>query len=285
MSGALLPDDNSTAAERAIADVYDTRSRYSAKLAEVPWLLIDIDRIPEPFLPWEIVEEGLEEIAPFLPQREVLRQGRPWKSERGSASAIIRAMGWVGQTNVRIHYEPDEDERFDLFQVELSSPVRPEKLPDIENLIRLSKPSTDILARIFSGFDARPFRLDESIIDGPDLLDNWSGVQLEPGGPVISFGGVTGGYVELLPAIAVAMRHAHLVTRVETEEGFKLDVSRLDEEIMEPGVIDIMVVQTADSSALIGTKAAPWSASAWPGHAWPEFGIEIFGGDNGNHAE
>lgn len=285
MSGALLPDDNSTAAERAMAEVYDIRPRYSAKLAGVQWLLINIDGIPEPFLPWAIVEEGLEEIAPYLPQRDVLRQGRPWKGERGSALAIIRAMEWVGQTNVRIHYEPDEDERFDLFQVELSQPVRPEKLPDVEQLIRLSKPSTDILARIFSGFDARPFRLDESLLDGPDLLDNWSGVQLTPGGPVISFGGETRGYVELEPFVAVAMRHAHLVTRVETEEGFKLDVSRLDEEIMEPGVIDIMVAQTADSSTLIDTKAAPWPAGEWPGHAWPEFGIEIFGGDHGNNAE
>ena len=285
MSGALLPHDNATASERAVANVYDIRSRYSAKLAAVPWLVIDIDGMPEPFLPWAVVEEGLEEIAPYLPHRDVLRQGRPWKSERGSSAAIIRAMGWVGQTNIRVHYEPDEDERFDLFQVELSSPVAPGKLPDIERLIELSKPTTDILARIFSGYDARPFRLDESLLDGPDMLDDWSGVRLEPGGPVISFGGEISGFVELEPTVAVAMRHAHLMTRVETEEGFRLDMSRLDDEIMEPGVIDIMVVQTADSSNLIDTKAAPWPASAWPGHAWPEFGIEIFGGDNGNHAE
>lgn len=271
---------NSTPLERALADVSDTRTRARGVLPSV--VRLTWDKVPDDWLPWVIEDEGLDELLPFLPPRKVLSEGRLWTRERGSALAIARALGWFGQ-EVKLHYEPDEDENFDLFQVELSSPVRPEALPDLIRLVNLSKPTTDVLARVFSGFDARPFRLDYSRLDGPDMLDNWSGVRLpESGDIVVSFGGADGGELAFDPAIAVAAYHAETNGTVRIAEGFMLDASRFDDEVVEPGVLEISVIQTAVIIAETDTKSAPWPPSGWPGYAWTDFAPEIAGGDLGH---
>lgn len=274
---------NSTPLERALADVSDTRTRARGILPDVTRLTWD--RVANDWLPWVIEDEGLDELLPFLPPRKILSEGRLWTRERGSALAIARALGWYGQ-EVKLHYEPDEDANFDLFQVELSAPVRPDALPDMIRLVNLSKPTTDVLARVFSGFDARPFRLDCSRLDGPDLLDNWSGVRLpESGNVVVSFGAVDGGELVFEPAISVTAYHGEVVGRVRISEGFMLDQSRLDEDEIEPGVLEISVIQTAVMIAAIDTKSAPWPPSTWPGYAWTDFAPEITGGELGNSTD
>jgi hypothetical protein len=270
-----------TPLERALADVMDTRSRlrpYLGKVLRLTW-----DEVPNDWVPFAIQDEGLDELLPFIPPRMILSdEGRCWLRERGSSQAIARALGWYGQ-NAQLHFEPDEDENFDLFQVELSSPVRPEKLPEMLQLINLSRPTTDHLARIFSGFDARPFRLDHLRLDGPDLLDDWSGVRIpESGNVVVSFGAVDGDEMSFNPLVSAFAYHADTLGVVRIAEGFMLDQSHLDSEIVEPGVLEISVIQTAAITAETDTKSAPWPASSWPGYAWTDFAPEVTGGDLGH---
>lgn len=277
MSAPDLLPGNSTALEEALAELLDTRGRLSGNLGRVR--RITWDDIPDDWVPWVILDEGLEELVPFLPPRRVISEGRFWARERGSPAAITRALGWLG-LSVTLHYEPDGDERFDLFQAEISEPQGVGRLPDVIRLIELSKPTTDILARIFSGYDARPFRLDYSRLDGPDLLDDWSGVRLdETGDVVLSFGISRIGEAALKPVITGAFAVHALVGSTAIREGFVLDESRLDDETIEPVVLAIETVETGIMFAEADLGRAPWPRlPPWPGFAWTEFNLTVDGG-------
>ena len=267
-----------TPLERALADVMDTRSRlrpYLSKVLRLTW-----DEVPDDWLPFAIQDEGLDELVPFIPPRTILSdEGRLWLRERGSSAAIIRALGWL-DLDVTLHYEPDADENFDLFQVELADPVGIGHLPDLIRLATLSKPTTDILARIFSGYDARPFRLDHCRLDGPDMLDDWSGVRLpETDHAVISFGISRIGEAAFEPTVTGQAFMLALCGATAIREGFVFDDSRLDNELAEPAVLAIETIETSVTLTETDLSKAPWpQVPPWPGFAWTDFNLTVDGG-------
>jgi Phage tail protein (Tail_P2_I). len=270
---------NASPLEETLATMLDTGGRYFDRLADIMELGKDIDTIPDDWLPWFIFNEGLSVLLPYLPMREVLREGRPWLKELGSEAAILRALGWVGQIGVTVHYEPDADEHFDLFQVELRNPVT--SLADaavIANLIVLSKASTDILGRVRAGIDGNAFRLDHSLLDGPDLLDDWTGTRIPglgpntPDGPITwSFGSRTvihtsGG------SVSVHIRTTETVCMIEQpQEGFRLDGSILDDERLEPPAISIQVAVTGTATLRSDGRQASWPHRPYPGYSPRDF--------------
>ena len=272
----LLPG-NGTALEEAIIELLDTRGRLSGNLSRVR--RITWDEIPDDWLPWVVLDEGLEELVPFLDLRRVISEGRQWARERGSSAAIIRALGWL-DFSVTLHYEPDADENFDLFQVELANPVGIGRLPDLIRLATLSKPTTDILARIFSGYDARPFRLDHCRLDGPDMLDDWSGVRLpETDHAVISFGISRIGEAAFEPTVTGQAFMLALCGATAIREGFVFDDSRLDNEVAEPAVLAIETIETSVTLTETDLSKAPWpQVPPWPGFAWTDFNLTVDGG-------
>ena len=271
----LLPG-NATRFEEGLAHMLDTRSRIRPVLTKIRDMLDDVDAIPSEWLPWFILNDGLEILLPYLSERLILKEGRKWIKLLGSEDAIHTALSWMDITDATLHYEPDEDQKFDLFQVEIPGSIPVSYIPKLIALVELSKPTTDLLGRIYAGNAGNAFRLDYSRLDDVDRLDHWDGVNLPGIDPPVYFESYHSGEVYAGP-VSVDF-YIHTIRALETRfiDGFILDSSRLDDEIIEPGVVYAAVSVVSTHNAEVDQKQAPWPVDTWPSFIWPDIEKEVF---------
>jgi hypothetical protein len=140
-------------------------------------------------IPFLIYEYSLEEVMPYLkdPLR-ALSEGRLWQRIRGTPDAIEMALAWVDYV-AQIEADP-ADTWWDLFQIGLDG-VPADFEADLERIIgltRLSKASHEDVIRVYSGYDRRALKINAGTINGPYLINDWSGRWVKEGWPKLSFG-------------------------------------------------------------------------------------------------
>lgn len=133
--------------------------------------------IPDDVVPWLLIEYGLNIFSPYLEDpRELLTEGLLINREKGTAAAIVRAMGWLGFTaTVREEIKPGI--HFPEYQIQLDRVPTDAELCRICHLAELVQPLRSRLRRIFHGKDIGPFILDQTIF-GEGLLSHYSGVNI-----------------------------------------------------------------------------------------------------------
>jgi P2-related tail formation protein len=225
----ILPP-NSTALE---LDLLQGVNRFPLLRAAAPSItrakLIDM---PDSYLPWLIEEYGLEPFVQFFggDRRRAIREGVPLIRKIGTPYAVKKLLELGGYPGSRLEEEPAGEAHWSEFQVEL--PFVPQTLSQIataQAAIGLGKPLTRRLARMYAGLDVRPAMLDEGLWEDV-LLDDYSGIRLDPNGPVLSFGQEQD-FVARLPngrPIALFAAEQSLCIIVHNT-----DVFRLDEGILE----------------------------------------------------
>lgn len=182
---SLLPP-TATTTERLIEEVRKISVEARDSIPKIGTAKRDILPATIPFL---IYEHSLEEVMPYLkdPLR-ALSEGRLWQRIRGTPDAIEMALAWIDYI---AQYESDPaDTWWDLFQIGLDSvPVDFEAdLARIIGLTRLSKASHEDVIRVHSGYDCRALKINSGTINGPFLINDWSGRWVREGWPKLSFG-------------------------------------------------------------------------------------------------
>jgi hypothetical protein len=270
---------NQTPRQRAAVEVIDSRSRHK----ELVQSIIDVrylDEIPTNVLPWLLRHWGLEDAAAFVADHQRLyKEGKHWQTVRGRVEAYEIILDWLGLDG---SYERGDrgDVRWALFQIGLTEEPDQETLINLIGLANLSKRATSKLGRIYGGYDIRPMRLDMMRLDGA-LLDDWSGVYL-PGiepklsfgrqhGEVIGFGAtVEGGWIGMHSGVA------------RFEEGFVLDRSKLDGEVLEPAVVSIQASLSGEQLGFAKDVLMPWPNAPHPNVPYLNFEtFTIYGGPDG----
>jgi hypothetical protein len=155
----------------------------------------------------------------------------------------------------------------------------------LELLIRgdhLSKDAGSRLGRIYAGYDARPMRLDQTRLDDA-ILDDWSGVFIAPFAPKLSFGSYQSVAVDFGLGFVLTGTSEYVGT-ARFEEGFILDQSRLDDDVIEPSVVRIEAASVSDIPG-IAEALMPWPLSSWPGITWQHMPQMVYGGPDGTLGE
>lgn len=213
--------------------------------------------LPDPALPFLIWELGLDEAAAWVSDpRLLLREGRAWQAIRGTPAAIAQALAWIEAPLAAIEEDP-AGSWWDLYQLEVAGTPSVETLAAIIALARLSQPAHVDLIRIYGGHDERPVAADESMVGGPGLIDDWSGVWLRDGWPKISLGARLASGDALPPP---AWRDGAT-------------------EIMGARESVATAASLPGSEREIRGEAVPleWGGGGWPAGPWPEGGwAEIF---------
>lgn len=170
----LLPP-NATPLERAAA-----ASLFSPELFGLAGLPAGVQHtLPAGFAPVLAAEYFLAQFAQHFDSAEaLLAAGLPWLRERGTAGAVVRALGWID-----IAAAVEEDGA--LLHLDPGSPGAPAQLDDIRALLAASIPAHVRFYRLFHGLDIRHARADRSRWD-LSLLDDDSGYVVD--GLKLSFG-------------------------------------------------------------------------------------------------
>jgi hypothetical protein len=286
----VLPP-NSTALERSLAEVMDARAPLAPQIPRLG--TIGVTEFPADWLPWLVIHYGLDRIAPYVGDLlKTLKEGRAWQRVRGTPSATEDfVLDWLGLEGLEVPdgyggAGPVEEERVGdvkwwMYQIALAA--APDALDVIVRLIGaddLSRNAGTVLGRIYGGYDVRPMRLDMMRLDGA-LLDDWSGVFLDGIAPKLSFGRLHG--VEIDFHADVAGGSDGLISgTARFEEGFVLDRSQLDGEVLEPSVIAIQASLSGETINLGKDVMMPWPHGRWPLAAWSQFEpFAIYGGPDG----
>ena len=274
-----LAPSNTTPLERASIRTVDSYSRY----ASLVHAIVDVryqDVIPEDILPWLLRHWGLEDAAEFMADHQRLyKEGKRWQTLRGRVAAYPIIFDWLGLDGV---YEIGHhgDVRWGLFQIGLEEAPDRETLRNLIGLANLSKRASAVLGRIHNGYDIRPFRFDQSRFDDA-ILDDWSGIYLDGIAPKLSFGSVYGGVVGFDMSV-LGGATGWLEGTARFEEGFILDRSMLDNEVLEPSVVSIQAALLGESIGLADDQMIPWPNMRWPAVTWAELEtITIYGGPDG----
>ncbi|MGX9427982.1 hypothetical protein [Bradyrhizobium sp. LeoA1S1] len=271
---------NSTPLQRSVVATIDSRSRHKGLVRSI----IDVryqDTIPEDILPWLLRHWGLEDAAAFVADHQRLyKEGKHWQTVRGRLEAFEIVFEWLALNGV---YERGTrgDVRWGLFQIGLDGEPEMRTLLNLIGLANLSKRASSVLGRVYGGYDIRPMRLDMMRLDGA-LLDDWSGVYLDGIKPKLSFGGVHGGTIELGPELHTNY-FGYLDGVARFEEGFVLDRSILDQEVVEPSVIAIQAAFSSEIIDLADEVLMMWPSTNWPNVQWSRFDpFTIYGGPDGS---
>lgn len=185
MASNLLPS-NATAWERAAADVMDRTSDLVPSIN-----LIRGTKITTPlpsFLPYLVYEYGLGELTPYVPNiYNLINEGIHWQRLRGTHKAMEMGLGWLSYT-AAVEEEDWERIYWNMFQLELDR-IRDtrEDLVSITGLARLSAPMRSVFWRGYHGLDIRPLTFSKSSWS-ESHYGEYSGVRIEPQGPLWSFG-------------------------------------------------------------------------------------------------
>jgi len=269
--------------ERAAVQTVDSRARHRAhaqSIVDVRYL----DVIPEDILPWLLRHWGLEDAAAFMADHQRLyREGKHWQTVRGRVEAYQIIFDWLALNGV---YERGDhgDERWGLFQIGLDGEPTFEQLINLIGLANLSKRASSVLGRVYGGYDIRPMRLDMMRLDGA-LLDDWSGVYLDGIKPKLSFGRQHG--EEISFGVHVSGGGFGMISgTARFEEGFVLDRSPLDGEVLEPSVVAIQAALSGETIDLADDVLMPWPNGRWPALAWSNFEpFTIYGGPDGTSGQ
>lgn len=163
------------------------------------------------FLPWYAAQWGLADFADHFPDAGTLVEaGVPWLLERGTAAAVMRALGWMGLDTATL----DEDGAY--LHIDLGRSASNAELLAVARLVRPSIPAHVRFYRVFHAWDLRHARADHSRWDGA-MLDNCSGVWVntETGQPIKASFGATHTTLEPLPPVQdIADGRTHIHTDV-----------------------------------------------------------------------
>lgn len=270
---------NTTPLQRSVVQTIDSRSRYNALVQSI----IDVryfDTIPEDVLPWLLRHWGLEDAAEFVADHQKLyKQGKRWQTLRGRTEAYEIVFRWLGLDGF---YERGDHGavRWGLFQIGLTERPDQDTLLNLIGLANLSKKASSVLGRIYGGYNIRPMRLDMMPLDGA-LLDDWSGVYLPGIKPKLSFGSQHSDEVDFGVDVGGGL-YGSVEGVARFEEGFVLDRSLLDGEVLEPSVVAIQAALLGDQLDYAKEVLMPWPRVPWPG--FPYGNLEqytIYGGPDG----
>nr|WP_316207330.1 hypothetical protein [Bradyrhizobium sp. SZCCHNR3118] len=255
----------------------DARERHKALVQEIADIRYR-DVIPADVLPWLLRHWGLEDAAAFMDDHQRLyKEGKHWQTVRGRLEAFRIILDWLA-LNGEHERGTRGDVRFGLFQIGLGSEPEMGKLLALIGLANLSKGASSVLGRIYGGYDIRPMRLDMMRFDGA-LLDDWSGVYLDGIAPKLSFGRQHG--EDIAVDVQITGGADGLVSgTARFEEGFVLDRSQLDGEVLEPSVVSIQAALSGESIDLANEVRMPWPNARW-GQTWNFEPFAIYGGPNG----
>ncbi|CCD94682.1 hypothetical protein BRAO375_3660076 [Bradyrhizobium sp. ORS 375] len=270
---------NSTPLQRSVVSTIDSRSRFKALVQSI----VDVrylDTIPSDILPWLLRHWGLEDAAAFVADHQRLyKEGKRWQTLRGRVEAYDVVFDWLGLQGL---YERGDHKAvcWGLFQVGLTERPDQDTLINLIGLANLSKKSSSVLGRIYGGYDIRPMRLDMMRLDGA-LLDDWSGVYLPGIKPKLSFGALHGEAIDFhVEMDGGVFNSVEGVARFE--EGFVLDRSTLDGEIVEPSVVSIQASLSGEQIDFANEVMMPWPRAPWPGVSYSNMEqFTIYGGPDG----
>ncbi|MFD2676081.1 phage tail protein [Camelimonas lactis] len=111
---------------------------------------------PPSLLPWLVLDYGLSELTPYVPNLyDLIEQGPRWQRLRGTPAAVAMGLGWVGYAAAIEHF-PWYRAHWNWNHLALTR-VRDSEadLPAIEGITQLSLPLRSVMWRGFSGYDVR----------------------------------------------------------------------------------------------------------------------------------
>lgn len=273
-----LAPRNSTPLDLAAIRTADARSRYAAIVQEIADSRYR-DVIPDDVLPWLLRHWGLEDAAAFMDDHQRLyKEGKHWQTVRGRLEAFQIVFEWLALNGVH-ERGTRGDVRFGLFQLGLDAEPEMAKLLDLIGLADLSKGASSVLGRVYGGYDIRPMRLDMMRLDGA-MLDDWSGVYLDGIEPKLSFGRQHGEEINFGAHLSGGTDGLVSGT-ARFEEGFVLDRSPLDGEVLEPSVVAIQAALSGETIDLADMVFMPWPSAPW-GQSWNFEPFIIYGGPDGS---
>ncbi len=148
------------------------------------------ENIPDSVVPWLLVEYGLGELLPYLPDpRTAISTGVLWQRLRGTPKSFEIALGWINNSGA---IEESEGGSINWSQFQLGLQQAPVDLSQTDSIVeigRLSSPVRSSLFRIYGGwYDGRRFQLDDHKLSSQDTLCDHTGVYLKDEWPQLSFG-------------------------------------------------------------------------------------------------
>ncbi|WP_315743100.1 hypothetical protein [Bradyrhizobium sp. SZCCHNR1075] len=274
-----LAPRNSTPLDLAAIRTADSRERHKGLVQEIADIRY-LDVIPDDVLPWLLRHWGLEDAAAFMDDHQRLyKEGKHWQTVRGRLEAFEIVFGWLA-LNGEHERGTGGDVRWGLFQIGLDSRPEMGKLLDLIGLANLSKGAASVLGRIYGGYDIRPMRLDVMRLDGA-MLDDWSGVYLHGIAPKLSFGSRLGEEIDFEAHVSGGS-DGLISGTARFEEGFVLDRSLLDGEVLEPSVVAIQASLSGENIDIGRDVMMPWPNGPWPSIPWSQFEpFTIYGGPDG----
>lgn len=249
----------------------------ASRLPEELWRALakvaDVKRdLPDEAIPFLIWEHGLEEVVPWVPDlRQVLRDGRVWQRLRGTPSSIAMALSWI-ETHADAIEEETEGTWWDLFQLRCARPLPAAMREATTALVRLSKPTHMDCVRLYSPqYDLRPLGINGAgRINGAGLVNDWSGIWLDPKKPKASFGRYDGDRLAIaLPALETQSRtESYSAGRLSRVFGFRLNADLIDgPQTMEPWFAKGGT--TAERIGQTDMLDSDWPLGGWPEGIWP----------------
>jgi Phage tail protein (Tail_P2_I) len=230
--------------------------------------------LPDDVIPFLLWEYGLEPVMQWVDDpRRVLREGRDWQKIRGTPASIEKALSWIEFNPLWLEEHADET-WWDTFQLAFPEAITSRnRLEAIFGLTRLSKPAHTELIRVYNTcYDLRPVLINGGHagakgINGSALLNDWSGIWLEPGWPKISFCRVDTDLVDMaLPDSAFTNFHHALAFDISRRSwGFQINRHLINsDEIIDPstdvGSHIIAELFERTSSAFFN---GPWGDQGW----------------------
>lgn len=144
---------------------------------------------PPSFLPWLVMEYGLDELTPYVPNLyDLIDQGIDWQRVRGTPKALEIGLEWIGYfASIK---EAAARRRFwNEFQLYFSA-LPANDNPDLDRIDGITGLSVPLRSRFRRGvyeYDIGAAEIDYSRLDHV-MLDRESGVRLREDGPLWSFG-------------------------------------------------------------------------------------------------
>lgn len=216
------------------------------------------------FQPWLAVQWQVAQFAPYFPTLEALMaEAVPWLMERGNATSLRRALGWLGYHSVVI----DEDGAW--LHIDVGQSLTSEELARVAHVVRASLPAHVHFYRVFHGYDVRPIVLDRGPALDAGMLDGYSGVVGETG-VVESFGQRGGGTTQALTVGTPRGATTQVAVSVTRYDDMPvLDAWRLDSRVLSAlsgGAMELTMYGTTAPPVGGGVRVRSQSvarASAW----------------------
>ncbi|MFC5760522.1 phage tail protein [Rhizobium sp. GCM10022189] len=189
MAGSLLPSNSGLLETTIEASLGDRWEDIGAAVTAIR--TAKLVSPPSSFLPWLVLEYGLGELTPFVPNLYNLvvdREGVKWQRIRGTPASVAKGLGFVGYSAT---LEDAWYGRAFWNSTQLRFPALPAAddpdLSRIEGITQLSLPKRSILRRGVYQYDAQAIELDRSRLDD-GMLERESGVAVTSAGTLWSFG-------------------------------------------------------------------------------------------------